>query len=278
VFGARAIRVESMREVLANVAVNVVSSVLVWLLIAVVVVIILGRRRRKLRGFFGLSDRQRIIAYLSCMPIDPENMVDRQGIRGSHRGIVLPDVEFRCVVPLMTMFISRWSDNIADLLVTMAGIYDLRKPQIHFFASPLNESEIRPVTTIAIGSIKFNTVTIYYQRILTPFFEFYYDHSDDLCVKISRGARVTDVVNRDREYDIGVLQRLWDSEHRIFVFLVGGLGANGSRAAVEFLVNNWSALADAYGQSEFGICLRCPWYDLDSTGFETAEVIIKLPR
>jgi hypothetical protein len=176
------------------------------------------------------------------------------------------------------MFISRWSDNIADFLVTMAGIYDLRKPQIDFIASPLDESEIRPVTTIAVGSIKFNTVTNYYQRILSPFFEFFYDHSDDLCVKISKGARVTDVVNRDREYDIGVLQRLWDAEHNIFVFLVGGLGANGSRAAVEFLVNNWSALADAYGQGEFGICLRCPWYDLDSTGFETADVIIKLPR
>ena len=266
-----------MREVLVNIAVNVISSALVWLLIAVVVVIILGRRRRKLRGFFGLSDRQHIVAYLSSMPIDPANIVDRQGIRGSHRGIVLPDVEFRCVAPLMTVFTSRWSDGIADLLVTMAGIYDLRKPQIHFVASPLIEAEIRPVTTIAVGSIKFNTVTRYYQRILAPFFEFYYDQGDDLCVKVARGARVADAVNRDREYDVGVLQRLWDAEHRMFVFLVGGLGANGSRAAVEFLVNSWPALADGYGQGEFGICLRCPWYDLDSTGYERAEVIMRLP-
>jgi hypothetical protein len=155
-----------MREAVVNIIVNVISTVLVWLLIAVVVVIVLGRRRRKLRGFFGLSDRQRIVVYLSSMPIDPASFEDRQGIRGSHRGIVLPNVEFRCVAPLMAVFSNRWSDGIADFLVTMAGIYNLRKPQIDFAASPLIEAEIRPVTTIAVGSIKFNTVTRYYLRTL----------------------------------------------------------------------------------------------------------------
>lgn len=267
-----------MREAVVNIAVNVISTVLLWLLIAVVVVILLGRRRRKLRGFFGLSDRQRIVAYLSSMPIDPANIEDRQGIRGSHRGIVLPNVEFQCVAPLMAVFSSRWSDSIADFLVTMAGIYNLRKPQIDFLASPLIEAEIRPATTIAVGSIKFNTVTRYYLRTLAPFFDFHYDHGDDLCVRVSRGARVADAVHRDREYDIAVLQRLWDAEHRMFVFLAGGLGANGSRAAIEFLVNNWSALADRYGQDEFGICLRCPWYDQDSTGYERSQEIMRLPH
>ena len=267
-----------MREAVVNIIVNVISTVLVWFLIAVVVIIVLGRRRRKLRRFFGLSDRQRIVAYLSSMPIDPASMEDRQGIRGSHRGIVLPNVEFRCVAPLMAVFSSRWSDCIADFLVTMAGIYNLRKPEIDFAASPLIEAEIRPVTTIAVGSIKFNTVTRYYLRTLAPFFDFYYDHDNDLCVRVSRGARVADAVHRDREYDIAVLQRLWDAENRMFVFLAGGLGANGSRAAVEFLVKNWSALADGYEEGEFGICLRCPWYDLDPTGYERSEVIMRLPQ
>jgi hypothetical protein len=149
---------------------------------------------------------------------------------------------------------------------------------VEFHLSPREDKEIRRMSAISVGSIKFNCVTDYYQRALVPFFRFEFDQQKELNMFISRGGRIGERMHENRDWDIGVLQRLKDPERGSTIFIAAGLGANASRATVEYLSKNWRTLAREYGDGEFGICLRCPWFGIEPDGYRRYEVLLKLPR
>lgn len=138
-----------------------------------------------------------------------------------------------------------------------------RAPKIEMEVSPSESTKIKFDNMFSIGGPGYNEVTKYYLRTAMPFFTFN-DANTEVIIKhgSEEGKRF---VGPD---DFGILQKLYDSEHGTVVFIAAGVGVNGTRGALEYLVNKWQYLYKRYKTKSFGVCIRFPNEVQDKEGYK----------
>ena len=246
---------------------NIIANIVFWLAGGLTVAFVVGRKRRKLVAFFGLGKQNRLLVYMTSRPVyQPFN----------ERGV--PSEEFQLVPTISSLFLS---GQLGPVPEAFSGLIDsfwlIKRPSIEFLASPQDAEEIRFANTICVGGPAYNAATAYYSKACSPYFALSYERKE-WRVRILRGSKAGESIIADEGWDLGILNKCYDVEHGSTIFIVAGMGINGTIAAAEHLVANWQTLQAAYKAQEFGLYLRCPYRtSADSTGYERAEVIMRLP-
>jgi hypothetical protein len=270
----------SFNSLLENIVANIVSSVVIFLLVAIIGWFVISGQRRKLHRFFGISRGQPLLVYLSGLVVSPNTIQDRFGYISKYEGLAVPNYEFQVIPRISSLFLSNPLDSLPELFSELLDNMALvKKPIIDFRLSPLNEKELEYSSSICVGSGLFNTATDYYLREGRSYFRPILDKDRDQWIVqvLSPTGEIADVVCPDEKENIGVLLRLRDVAHNTITFIAAGTGINGTRASVEYLVGNWGTLSSRYKDMEFGVALTCPKFIVDPEGYKYFKVIKQLP-
>ena len=134
---------------------------------------------------------------------------------------------------------------------------------------------------VCVGGPKFNTATAYFMKTENPFLCHYKDDSAGRWrVAINRGQRKGEIIGGDLckdAVDIGYVQRVRNSQTRTVIIIAAGLGVNGTRAAVHYLVEHWKELLRHYGDSDFAVVFQCPDVSKDKDGYKSTIKLLELP-
>lgn len=256
-----------MHQFAIDVLTNILANIIFWLAGGILVGYLISKRRRKLAKFFGLNFSRNLNVYFSSIVLYENS--EEMG---------LPSYEFQTIPSIASLFSSGKLDFVPDMLAGLVDSFWLpKKPIIQFLPSPNKIEEIEFDNIISIGGPVSNRVTNYYLKIGSPYLSFTRSSDESECrIQIVRGIRTGEVIQG--YWSTGILNRFRDMEHGNTVFIVAGGGVQGTRAAVEYLVENWETLQSTYGDKDFGICLQYP-YDKKTSlyNFNHIEVLVRLP-
>lgn len=263
---------------------NIVSNLigaLIWLVLGIVLAIAcylvwVLPKYKKLTQFFGISTKHpRLRVYFSRLNIPVGGSVDAQGTPRSYSGVAIPEYEFGIMESLLQPFLMlqpRWMPEAFVKRLRTWGL--LTVPDIIFEASPSKEQDIKSDNLALVGSQAYNEGTKYYLSRGNPYLTLVFDNQGPAVI-VARGKSKGEKITTDT--DLAILLRIKDDEHGTNVFVGAGLGVNGTRAAIEYLANNWEALEKNYGAQEFGLCIKCPWVQEDAEGFRKPDILRRLP-
>ena len=264
-------------DIIVAVAINIISNLIFWAGGGLFLGIVLSQKRRKLFNFFGIHYSTPIIIYLTSLPSRQNTILDKDGIPSRYQGFVPHGSEFQVIPEITTLFTSNTFQRIPDIFSGLIdGFWLLSQPILEFKLSPIREEEIDKKGCICIGGPKFNLATQYYLRTSNPFIKIVKDENE-WCLLISIGRRAGEKFLCVNDYDLAVLLKMKDPETSSTIFVAGGTGSNGTRAAVRYLIMYWRDLYRTYGYAEFGVGLKCFNREKDSLAYKQPEVLIKLP-
>jgi hypothetical protein len=197
-------------------------------------------RRRRL-AFFGFRGTSRVILYASRLYVPSGASLGSDGRPRTFQGIATPDYESTLIASVEGFFASlahpwrrtglRWGDINVQASVSPAVRYQID----------------REVTLITIGSPGYNVVSGMVEEDLGSFVQFANDNRELVAadgVPVGDGACF-------------FVQRVTSQATGQVVFYVAGPAAEGTTAAVNYLLRNWRQLAKRYGSDRsFCVLLR----------------------
>jgi hypothetical protein len=270
-----------IENIVGNLASNVIWIVFGAVFTAAIYLSTLLPKYRTLTRFFGVSSScPRLRVYFSRLNIPRGGSVDAQGVARNYSGAAIPEYEFAVVETLLRPFLALAPRRVPRSILKKMESWGLfKRPEIVFGASPLRDQDIEFVNLILIGSQGYNVVTEYYLTRGNPYLTLDLSPSNPAVV-IRRGRNTGERIppkNDVAVYDIAILVKIRDAEHDTTVFIGAGMGVNGTRGAIEYLMNRWEELHKTYGDQEFGLCLRFPPVTEDPQGFRKPVVLRRLP-
>jgi hypothetical protein len=273
-----------MGRLIYDLVINVSGDLIATALIVIVgfglAVIAFWGPRRKLLRFFGVRPlKASLRIYASNLDIVPGGARDFRGTPRSYQGAAIPEYEFLAVEPVARLFYSRLLENFP---VEWRERLEQRFWNLHnvrpiLTLSPLNEQDIEFDNLISLGSSGYNVVTDYYERHHKM--KIHFDVSDmQSPFKIRDGKRKGEAIPLTQGLDMSILEKIRDVNHGTVVFISAGWDINGTRGALQFLVNNWEPLERVFGDEEFAICLHFPHRSVDPDGYRKPQVILSIPE
>jgi len=262
-------------SILANLLSNAV-----WLLLGVVLtgavwLLRVVPKYRRLTRFFGISRRHpRLRVYFSRLNIQSGGAVDARGTPRSYAGVAIPEYELAIMDTVLRSFVSPQPKWVPEaLLKRLESLGLFVRPEILLQASPARRQEIPFDNMIVLGSRGYNEVTGHYLETANAYLALDLESGT---VEVKRGARAGERIVS--EGDLAILLKIRDTDHGTVVFIGAGLGVNGTRGAVEYLMEHWAELQRDYDDAEFGLCLRFPPIGDDAEGFRKPAVLCRLPK
>lgn len=99
------------------------------------------------------------------MIAEPGAIKSRSGGETVHTGIVLANYEFQVIPRISRLFSSSPIDNMPESIAKLVdSVSWLKRPDLLFLPSPLDENGIRFSNIVSVGSGLFNSVSEYYLR------------------------------------------------------------------------------------------------------------------
>jgi hypothetical protein len=214
--------------------------------------------RRTLLKFFGLTGKSGDIAiYLSRMKVLRTEGLEliQQGYQGAAilnpemlGAVALRDLLKSVPVPILTRSIRDW---MGRRFVTFAVV----DPEIKVSPDPEKLRDLPP-TTISLGSQVYNAISRKYLVDNPAHFEFKKAPDGERSIHIKSGGQKGLLLIRDEPgKEIGVLQRVNDSEHQRTYFICAGLGAGATLGCTLYLTDHWRELYEENGFNEFALYL-----------------------
>jgi hypothetical protein len=270
---------------------NFIANICFWLLGGTLLGLLFTRRRHKLYRFFGITGGKPVVVYFSTVFTgygstdaqgrDLTSVLVKQQISPTEiREAALPDGEFQVIPAISQLFASRLVEVVPDMLSGLAdSFWMLKRPKLEFKLSPQKPEELRATSSICVGGPAFNSATAYYLLTCRPFLTFVResDTNDKEHIEVARGNKTGTVITHELGWDVAVLNRVTDTESKNTIFIAAGLGVNGTRAAVDYLISNWEKLAKTYQDQDFGICLKCPGSSIEPEGYRKYEIVLQVP-
>ena len=267
-----------LKEIVAEIAAVVVLWILSMLGAVIVLIVYTFSTRRKLFRFFGLrKDKQKLVVYLSTLLIEPGGSKDFRRIPRSYFGAATPNYELTVISTLTALFYHPSLRNLPQFLLSWLArrhwAFGIITPT--FAASPL-EQNWDFENFILVGSSGYNSVTDYYEQRGKTYLRII---DNGKAIQISRGEYKGEEIRPPnlKDFDLAILEKTFDNDHDTTVFIAAGLGINGTRGAIEYLVENWELLLKKYKEKEFALCIRFPSILADPYGFSKPSVIRQLP-
>jgi len=267
-----------MPEYLIAILLNLVSSLLSWLIVFTALflfyVLHLIRRRRNLLNFLGINPQNlRIRVYFSSFLLNPGTVEDLENKKTLWGGLAISAGEFQIIPD-----IDKWLSILARRSNFFEYFFDYLSPkkfrtpfvQIEYLPSPRSYEDLKLIncTLILIGGPLHNLGTkLYYDQNLV----FMRTNDWRIAVEVIRGKLAGRVLGpninpndhsqsdfKHPGIDMAVLERQYDKERNSTIFLASGTGTNGTRAAICYLISHWEELNKRHKDTAFSICLECP--------------------
>jgi hypothetical protein len=146
------------------------------------------------------------------------------------------------------------------------GFWISQKIDVEVKISPINCDNMFFTNMILIGGTPKNSIRRYYYRKSMISLSLVGESGEDIqgsTVKIlSPRIKILKGMRKDEEvtypYNLALIEKVFDREHNVKVFMCTGLRADSSWLAVEFLIENWKELYKKYKEDEFALCIGFP--------------------
>jgi len=226
------------------------------------------KERQSLLRFFGVTQKlPRLRIYLSRMEIKPGGTVGFEPITKGYSGPSISEIEYEAamlirnrlrssLLGLLPKRIQYWLGQHHITLLTLDPPID---------ASPQALGDLALDNRVTLGSNIYNLYSKYYLERQAGYFYFDKNDNGERVVRIrSEGLSNIEIPGRSTGKELGIIQRIVDSEYGNTVFICAGLGASATYGSARYLVANWKKLYQKYRDAEFGICLAFPHQPSDS--------------
>ncbi len=268
-------------DFLVNLIGNVLANVIFWVGLGLVIWIGIRVTRSRFLKFFGLESNQTLIVYLSNL-WEPTTK--------KPEGYVISGHEFRMSESVNSLFGStpfRFPELVRGLV---DGFWIGEKLEISTTVSPLTLNDIIfTQNMIIIGATPRNIVRRYYLKTGAPYLilgkerKEINDDDDDSgaeqlttpWVQVIKGHRKNDRI--EGNYNLAIVEKLYDEEHKTVVFMCLGERADSSWAATEYLVRHWNELSKKSDNKAFALCLGFPMSESYMDDYKEPIILASFP-
>jgi hypothetical protein len=263
-------------DFLVNLISNVLANVIFWFGLGLVIWIGIRITQSRFLKFFGLEFNRTLIVYLSNL-WEPTTR--------KPEGYVISGHEFRVSESVNSLFGStpfRFPELVRGLV---DSFWIGKKLKILTTVCPLTLEDITfTQNMIIIGATPRNIVRRYYVKTGPPYLIFSKelkeigDDADQLAtpwVQVIKGHRKSDRIEGD--YNLAIVEKLYDEEHKTVVFMCLGERADSSWTATEYLVRHWGKLSKKFGDKEFALCLGFPMSESYMDDYEEPRILASFP-
>lgn len=290
VFLGRENIIDSIRknDFFSSILASIIANLL-WLLIGLIIGFISLIKIQKRNDFFGIKTRSNLRVYLPNLMIENNTILDRNKKLRKFGGAAIPVNSFEIMTYISWLFkpslIEKISYGLTAKFIGEALIIYCESPpeNINNIKEIIDIDDNKSISLLCIGGPVFNSVTSYYIERYSSYFKLIEesnsnDNGYQWVIQSTYGEKKTFKPEDDEDY--GLLLRLKPSERNVSdtVIIAAGIGRNGTRAAGNFLLENWEQLWDTYKDKEFGICLKCKNYRVKTDGYKDSKVIEVKPK
>lgn len=253
---------------LPDVGNNLVADLLVVLLSFVILLLLSTPKRNRLFAFFGFKINPNLVFYLSRIGV--VQGINRDGQTDAFSGAAVPHYEFEAIPKAIgTLNSITSSGSVANRLVNAILGYRAR---IEFLTAPEYSSGIEHANLVVIGGPAYNVATNEYLSSSVPLLQF----AENGGITVQRGQHKGRTFQTTKQDDMAILERVYDSHKNITVFIVAGANVNGTRGALEYLLDNWEGLYQKHATRPFAVCLRFPQPHIDPVGYRNPTVVLEI--
>jgi hypothetical protein len=274
-----------------DIVVNLISDLLSWLIVIaasfVFIRSFIQNRYKRLRCLFGLTgNSDRLLVYLSSLPVAKHGLVNRFGKRHSFDQLTLTVVEVETTSWLTVLFaadpLTRLPESTQQLF---RRFWAYRPVSLDIRPSPLTEVQLEFTDMLIVGGPLFNSAAKYYQdkdlsRLAFKVADDYSDKSQWTSIEITKGKDKGLNFSTNEEIDIGFIQRLHDAESNKTIIWAAGARTNGTKAALYYLTQHWDMLSEKLGKDdakEMAICFHVPARKIDPDGYRKPVICYQWP-
>jgi len=268
-----------VEEVVINVVADLIVALLFLLLAIGTYIVFYFTDRRRLLRFFGISNElPRLRIYVSRMEIRRGGSRGFKPIAEGYSGPAISKIEYEAALLVRDLLQSRFlafsPKRLQGWLRQQYFTFISVDPQIHI--APKGLKTVTFDNMILLGSSAYNLISNYYleehQSGHFCFVKAIHGEHEEHALKIRAGGlNGIQVPGRSYEQELGIIQRINDSDHGNTVFICAGLGSTATYGSARYLVDNWRNLQSQYNDEEFAICLAFPAQPPDS---ETSDVVV----
>lgn len=276
-----------MTEFWWSVLTGVTASLIGWLIILGLAALIAGvfilSRCGRLVRFFGVSsilNNPVLRIYMSLVYVREGGAVYADGTEASiyQGGTVVAD-EFLELDTLKKLFKPPALFN----LIPPALLKVLNKCNMSFTRiqavtrpCPLEAQEIEGSALILVGGPEFNSGTRFYLGRGDTYLRFLPKKAG---VEISGGRGAGQKIYPQGEgMNTAIVMKKRYPDERRTVFFLAGSGANGTRAAMRYIAENWEKLYKQYKDGDFGICIQCESRRQNPQGYLSWDILRIVPE
>lgn len=263
-------------ETLSNIAINIISDLILWLGLGLIVFLWLRIRKSKFLSFFGIEKNQKLIVYLSNLWQQSDNNPAGEIIAGSEFPVgqsiqsLFGETPFRVPELVRGLVDELWSGQVLD--------YTIR-------VSPLDIESIEFTNMIIVGATPKNSVRRYYLQDGCVSFKIAGESEEpvgDVHERVLRSEAIyLKGPRKDQEItgdcNIAILEKVIDKDYGVTVFMCVGSRGDSSWGATEYLVRNWKSLQKRFSNNEFAVCLGFPNFDDYMKRYSEPEILAVLP-
>ncbi|WP_372369630.1 hypothetical protein [Candidatus Uabimicrobium sp. HlEnr_7] len=224
-------------------------------------------KKRKMYRFFGFHRNFKLNVYLSALFVQDKKtpIFSHMGFNIPYKGPVVPECEFIAISFFSRIFnlISR-GDNVGSSILNKLVLGDV---SVNYLNSPASSENIEHRNCICLGSATTNSMTDLYTSRNETILSF--------CSKTCTIKSKDEIIGDPKGGDYAILEKIYDKETGIYVFVAAGMGISGTLAAVYYLTENWKKLEKKYKHKEFALCLRSCFYDQNPEGYKNAKIVFQ---
>ncbi|CAG1008698.1 hypothetical protein ANAEL_03707 [Anaerolineales bacterium] len=239
---------------------NIAANIIFWLGLGLFVrYAIINRSRARFLKFFGFTNDKSLVVYLSNLWVPK--------YKEKPWGRVLSGHEFDVTRTVNNLFGSA-PLNLPELVRGLIDNFWLdKKPEVSVQVSPLNDKLDLSCNMIVVGSALKNSVRRYFASrnlLYVTITNEPNEPPEDIFTNllepsftVMRGKLKGEIVKRQGQYNVAVIEKVYNDETLSTVFLCAGLRGDSSWVATEYLARNWRGLYSKFGTKDF---VRCLWY------------------
>lgn len=263
-----------------NVLVNIVATLIIALVGLIAYAYLYWKNRKEVLHFFGINNKKpNASIYLSTLNIKPTGTTGVEAIDKGYIGAAINKLEYDGSLliqhELKAKPLALLPKNLQDWLGKES--IELRTVDVPIKLSPsinANKNSAFDNNLIILGTGVYNSLSHYYLKEYfikhSNFYPWYFYHAKD-----NKGQRIIGIhrrgfedspidKGRDNHVEPAFIQRIYDVDCKITVFICAGLGSSATFGSARYLSENWRSLQQKFGNAEFGVALL--FYNQDPDG------------
>lgn len=278
-----------MQDFLLNVAVNIVSTLVLALIGFIAYAYLYWKNRKEILQFFGVtSSKPNICIYVSNLNIRPGGTSGIEPVDKGYIGSAITKLEYDGALLIQHELKAKPLALLPKTLQDWLGqeSLELRTIDASIKLSPSkaitnNRDPIFNDNLIILGTGIYNSLSHYYLKeyfVNHDIYRWYFYHDKD-----SKGQRIIGIhrdglsdsatdQGREDHVEPAFIQRVHDVDKKISVFICAGLGSSATLGSACYLAENWRDLQRRFGNEEFGIGLLFRNQDPDGESVGQPEI------